>query len=246
MTEADELRRIEDAARKAGWNHNVMGLSDFIARAGELVQSSREQQQRELQTSEAQRSRLKQELATTRQELAQVRQLYNEQHDRWEELYVKDGVKRLLALKERIGDVAPDGVPLVLKRYALDRYALQQVYKASELNEEECVAAADGHGIQPHKRIYALVRALRRILAAFPKAQHPETHPDVVSFVEKIEHFAKESVKPPEQGAVSSRPDLVHLAMEELLLGLMSVENTSTFDDVHNVAAEAMRILRGK
>lgn len=258
------LKDIEIAARAAGWDEAAQGLVGFVKTAlADLNNTQRIalELHKSAEIHREQERRLKRELAETREELAKVRHSYNQQHDVWEELYVKDGVRKLLELKERIGHVAPDGVPLVLKRYAIDRHNLRTLLDACTLSKEELDLMGEClQDSNSNQQSRILAEALERVQFALSEQHAVEANEEVSSFVAKIEHFAREAVKPPENGAVSSKEpvvlpgpiDIPKLKRESAaFMGLLEAlgkltAGASTFDDVRNAAHDAWLIATGK
>lgn len=239
---------IDEAARAAGWDGSV-SLTEFIKTMGadlSRVQRCNAELIEDAETHKEQERRLKRELAEARAEIAKVRHAYNQQHDVWEELYVKDGLKRL---RERAAayDIIWAQLDTFVKMIHDERErVLQHVDTKERLFDKMATALS---------RISGKAADIKHAIAL----KHLEPSVGEMSFAQRLEYFAKEAVKPPAAGAVTSRPalpdpsvmDLVQLprsveALRHLLVGMCRLSaGSSTFDDVRNRAHEAWLLLEG-
>lgn len=221
---------IDDVARSFGWDKGPL-LGWLRANLADLRDARRalERLREAESTHAAQERRLKEELADARAETARVRLAYQQQHDVWEELYVKEGIERLRARAE-----AYDGVQVQLEHLleAVDK-AGEQRLRVLELKDNT-------------RRVDILQRILLAVVEAADvcRTKHLEPSAGETTFVKRLEYFAKESVKDPEHGAVSSRVDYRRLlrdqkALETLLYKLSTAEY---LDEVRGAAKEALRV----
>lgn len=185
---------IDEAARAAGWDGNV-SLTEFIKTMGadlSRVQRCNAELIEDAETHKEQERRLKRELAEARAEIAKVRHAYNQQHDVWEELYVKDGLKRL---RERA------------EAYDIVWGQLKHLVDAVSFSTEERNAVQYSTSGSLSKRANIMANALDRVMEATRtvRARHVEPSAGELSFAQRLEYFAREAVKAPEHGAVSSR-----------------------------------------
>lgn len=232
MTETRET--IDDVARELGWSGDY-SLNAFLRHLGRDL----EQERSVNETHRLQERRLKSELAEARAETHVMRRAYQQQHDVWEELYVKEGIERLRARAE-----AYDGV------WA----QLQHLVEAAKLSSEEHAAVLSvGRSAVEKKQRRDLVRqALLRITSAVRLCQTKHLEPSVgeMTFAQRLEYFAKEALKAPEHGAVSSRGQLSFPANlerarrdSEALFGLLESLCTlpAGFIQAHTVREAARR-----
>lgn len=218
---------IDDVARSFGWDKGPL-LGWLRANLADLRDARRalERFREDTSTHVAQERRLKEELADARAETARVRLAYQQQHDVWEELYVKEGIERLRARAE-----AYDGVQAQLQHLldAVDTAGDQRL-RALELKDNT-------------RRVDLLQRILLSVVeaAGICRIKHLGPSAGEMTFVQRLKYFARESVKDPDSGAVSSkRVDVNRRALQVLLHRL---RRASGMGEVRLAAQDAGDIL---